>query len=149
MAFLCTTCGKSFGSSEKLRFHNQIHSEKIFTCKICDKTVIGTKSFNNHIKTHQTFECTLCHSSVKLNSKTSHMKTCSNQESKNFKCSECPYIVDRHDRLKTHQQKKLSKIVANKFQCTFCQNKFSTKFNLKEHKKTHLPLPVQSKEFSV
>ena len=94
MAFLCTTCGKSFGSSEKL-----------------------------------------------------HMKTCSNQESKNFKCSECPYIVDRHDRLKTHQEKKHSKIVANKFQCTFCQNKFSTKFNLKEHKKTHLPLPVQSKEF--
>ena len=66
MASLCTTCGKSFGSDERLHFHNQIHSEKIFTCKICDKTLIGTKSFNNHIKIHQTFECTLCHSSVNL-----------------------------------------------------------------------------------
>ena len=56
MTFLCQTCGKSFGSKAKLHVYNQIHSEKILTYKICDKTLIGIKSFNNHIKIHQTYE---------------------------------------------------------------------------------------------
>ena len=74
------------------------------------------------------------------------MGTCSNQESKKFKCSECPYIVDHQDRLKTHQEKKHS--IASKFQCTYYQNKVNKKDHLKVHEKTHLPPPGQNNEFS-
>ena len=45
MTFLCQTCGKNFGSKAKLNTHKQIHSEKVLICKICDKTLIGIKSF--------------------------------------------------------------------------------------------------------
>ena len=99
MTFLCQTCGKNFGSKAKLNTHKQIHSEKVLICKICDKTLIGIKSFNNHIKIHQTYECTICEATIKMNSKTAHMKLCSNVESKKFTCKECPYVVDRQDRL--------------------------------------------------
>ena len=67
MTFLCQTCGKNFGSKAKLNTHKQIHSEKVLICKICDKTLIGIKSFNNHIKIHQTYECTICEATIKLN----------------------------------------------------------------------------------
>ena len=130
MAFLCTTCGKSFWSKDILHFHNQIHSQKNFTCKIGDETLVGTKSFNNHIKIHQTFECNLCHSSVKMNSRTTHMRTCSNQESKKFKCSECPYIVDRQDRLKTPHQ---SVIFDFKTNFDFLYEEFNLPMTLKIH----------------
>ena len=103
MTFLCPTCGKTFLSKEKLRFHKQIHSEQILTCHICDEICIGTKKFSNHLKKHQTFECSNCNSTVKLNSQGSHMKTCLKQEGKRYSCPECPYVVDRQDRLKTHQ----------------------------------------------
>ena len=56
LTFLCQTCGKSFGSKAKLHVYNQIHSEKILIYKICDKILIGIKSFNNHNKIHQTYE---------------------------------------------------------------------------------------------
>ena len=139
MTFLCQTCGKNFGSKAKLNTHKQIHSEKVLICKICDKTLIGIKSFNNHIKIHQTYECTICESTIKLNSKTAHMKLCSNVESKKFTCNECPYVVDRQDRLKTHQEKKHSKSVTSRFQCTYCQKfKVTRKIGTPVHKELAL-----------
>ena len=89
MAFLCPTCGKNFGTKAKLHSHNEMHSEKVLTCKTCDKTIVGTKNFSNHIKIHMTYECTICEETVKLNSKSAHMKICSNVESKKFNCTEC------------------------------------------------------------
>ena len=125
MTFLYPTCGKSFGSNAKLAVHNHIHSDKILTCKICEKTLIGLKSFNNHIQIHQTFECTKCEATVKMNSRSAHMKACSDVETRKFNCKECPYVVDRQDRLEKHQEKKHSKSVSNKFQCTFCQKELN------------------------
>ena len=92
MTFLCPSCGKFFLSKEKLRFHKQLHSEQIFTCQICDETCIGTKKFSNHLRIHQTFECSICNSTVKLNTKGSHIKTCSKQEGKRYSCPECPRV---------------------------------------------------------
>ena len=76
------------------------------------------------------------------------MKTFSKQEGKRYSCPECPYVVDRQDRLKTHQEKKHTKKIANSIKCTYCQNVFSSKTNQKQHEKTHLPPPAQSKEFA-
>ena len=75
------------------------------------------------------------------------MKIWFNIEGRKFSCTECPYIVDRQDRLKTHQEKKHSKSVTSRFQCTYCQKDFSTRSHLKDHEKTHVTLPVQSKNF--
>ena len=71
------------------------------------------------------------------------MKLCSNVESKKFTCKECPYVVDRQDRLKTHQEKKHSKSVSNKFQCTFCQKEFSTKSYLKDQNAVELKFQLE------
>ena len=102
MAFVCETCGKSFLTSEKLRFHRVVHGEENMKCHNCDKICIGKKAFNNHIKTHQTYECTICKETIKMNSISYHIKKCASKKGKSFGCTQCPYEVDREDRLKMH-----------------------------------------------
>ena len=51
----------------------------------------------------QIFECSIFDSTVKLNTKGSHMKTCSKQEGKRFSCPECPYVVDHQGWIKKVQ----------------------------------------------
>ena len=100
MAFVCDICGKSFLTSEKLRFHKVCHGQDENKCHICDKICTGKKAFNNHIKSHQTYECPDCGKTIKMNSISHHKSKCSPKEKKSFACSECPYEVDRQDRLK-------------------------------------------------
>ena len=52
------------------------------------------------ITTHQTYECPDCGKTIKMNSTSHHESKCSPKEKKSFACSECPYEVDRQDRLK-------------------------------------------------
>ena len=80
MTFFCPTCGgKGFGSQHKHQIHSQIHSDQILTCKICEKSLIGIMSFNNHIKIYQTYECENCEGTLKVNSRSAHMKVCCNE----------------------------------------------------------------------
>ena len=102
MAFVCDICGKSFLTSQKLRFHRVVHGEDMIKCHICDKICTGKKTFNNHIKTHQTYECQVCKETIKMNSISNHNKKCGSKQGKRFGCNECPYEVDREDRLKMH-----------------------------------------------
>ena len=100
MAFVCHICGKSFTTSEKLKYHRRCHGEEQIKCHICDEMFTGKRVFNKHIQSHQTFECSVCNETIKMNSRTSHSKKCAPIKEKSFNCSECPYVVDRQDRLK-------------------------------------------------
>ena len=84
MAFVCETCGKSFLTSEKLRFHRAVHGVENIMCHICDKICIGKKAFNNHIKTHQTYECSICKETIKMNSISYHNKKCASKKEKSL-----------------------------------------------------------------
>ena len=86
MAFVCETCGKSFLTSEKLRFHRVVHGEENMKCHICDKICIGKKSFNKHIKTHQTYEISVCKETIKMNSISYHNR----KPIKDYKSCEFP-----------------------------------------------------------
>ena len=74
-----------------------------------------------------------------MNSRTSHNKKCSPNKGKSFNCFECPYVVDRQDRLKLHIEKKHCTPSIQKFECTFCKVELSSAFNLKVHEKMHVP----------
>ena len=137
MAFVCETCGKSFLTSEKLRFHRVVHGVENMKCHICDKICIGKKAFNNHIKTHQTYECSVCKETIKMNSISYHNKKCASKKEKSFGCTQCPYEVDREDRLKMHIENKHSTASKTKFECTFCKKELSSAVKLKVHEKNH------------
>ena len=93
MAFVCETCGKSFLTSEKLRFHRVVHGEENMKCHICDKICIGKKAFNNHFKTHQTYECSICKETIKMNFISYHNKKCASKKGNSFGCTQCPMAL--------------------------------------------------------
>ena len=144
MAFVCHICGKSFTTSEKLKYHRRCHGEEQIKCHICDEMFTGKRVFNNHIQSHQTFECSVCYDTIKTYSRTSHSNKCAPIKGKSFNCSECPYVVYRQDRLKKHIENKHSTPSIQKFECTFCKVELSSASNLKAHDKNHAPPPAMS-----
>ena len=102
---ICQDCGKTFADKHKLAVHSQNHAKDEMKCHICEKICIGNKKFLNHIKLHQNFECENCGETVKLNSKTSHGKKCTGDNTV-FKCMFCPYVNNRMDRLRKHTAQK-------------------------------------------
>ena len=149
MAFVCDVCGKSFLTSQKLRFHRVVHGEDMMKCHICDKICTGKKTFNNHIKTHQTYECEVCKETIKMNSMSNHNKKCGSKEGKRFGCKECPYEVDREDRLRIHIENKHSTASKPKFECTFCKKELNSADKLKVHEKKHASSTLKEQGMSL
>ena len=147
MAFVCHHCGKSFTSAVKLNAHKAVHDETEIKCHICDKVFTGKKKFNNHIQNHQTFECEICNQTVKMGSRGNHSRKCGQKEAKVFACSECPYEVDRQDRLNLHKEKKHSTPTFEKFECMFCKSEFGSRKDLNVHVKSHAPPSSNPQEF--
>ena len=122
MNSLCSDYGKAFATVNLLNIHKINHDKDDIKCEVCDVICIGKKKFLNHMKIHQTFECLNCNETVKLNSKSSHMKKCHEKEF--FQCDECPYESNRMDNLNTHKVKcHKDKMPEVKYSCNFaCPN---------------------------
>lgn len=61
--YICSECGRSFGSLDSLKSHFYTHtSERPFACPLCEKTFKSKAKLRNHTRTHQgrRYECTLC-----------------------------------------------------------------------------------------
>ena len=66
-----------------------------------------------------------------MNSTSYHNKKCASKKEKSFGCTQCPYEVDREDRLKMHIENKHSTASKTKFECTFCKKELSSVVKLK------------------
>ncbi|CRL04796.1 CLUMA_CG017852, isoform A [Clunio marinus] len=86
--FICDICSKAFKSSNNLRTHEAVHSERAYLCRYCEKTFLRLQDVRIHEKTHKKlreFHCMekSCNKTFNQQSNLlSHIKTVSPQTTK-------------------------------------------------------------------
>ena len=67
MPFVCSLCGKCYGSAGGLQHHTRLHDGKIYVCPVCDSTFSQSGTMNRHLRTvHNTGQCSVCRGIFKL-----------------------------------------------------------------------------------
>ena len=114
----CTQCTKSFPTSDILKYHLRVHSERHFRCSLWDKSFKDSSWLRIHIRDHT--------------------------GEKPFSCTLCPKSFVRHDSLKAHSR---THAWEKPFICTLCQMFFARPGYLKAYSRSHtgekhLHLPI-------
>ncbi|XP_058812681.1 zinc finger protein 267-like [Topomyia yanbarensis] len=116
--YKCSTCQRSFNRKRALDAHKEsIHEGRVFSCKICGKTMGWRKTLQRHMKSHEEnyykHKCIIC---LKLFSRPSHLRL----------------------HMTTHSGEKV--------RCPLCSSGFRCNYNLGEHlKKIHKMDSISSK----
>ncbi|XP_050442284.1 zinc finger protein ZFP2-like [Adelges cooleyi] len=161
--FSCPTCGKLFLTDSRLKIHqNAFHSEKIFSCDICNVRCKSKPTLRTHMRKHSgMFTCSYCNLTTASNAAlvthirvhtgekpfvcdmcgnsyasklglTSHKRT--HLHEKLFKCNICGYTGSSHSSIYIHKQTHNS----NKpYVCDVCGKTFKIKVRLVDHQKIH------------
>ncbi|XP_035785630.1 uncharacterized protein LOC118463264 [Anopheles albimanus] len=115
--FVCQQCGEVFHSQAKMAWHQEIHEKQPKSCPYCREKFIHRNSLTRHIRL-------------------SHTEKYAKLELKTEPCTVCnqPYTrtsMRRH--METHglAEERLA------FACSICNKRFTTNWNLKQHKWTH------------
>uniref|UniRef100_A0A2M4A4G6 C2H2-type domain-containing protein n=1 Tax=Anopheles triannulatus TaxID=58253 RepID=A0A2M4A4G6_9DIPT len=115
--FVCQQCGEVFHSQAKMTWHQEIHEKQPKSCPYCREKFIHRNSLTRHIRL-------------------SHTEKYAKLELKTEPCTVCnqPYTrtsMRRH--METHglAEERLA------FACSICNKRFTTNWNLKQHKWTH------------
>lgn len=147
MEYKCVedNCGKSFRTSNDLKSHQKIHSNKrLLKCKNCPKTFNHITSLRNHMSVHtgeKKFQCNYCAKFFSLlgNLKV-HIKSVHTNE-RSFECSVCGKTFARTSNLAEHLN--IHKGL-RPYKCTEivngvpCNKAFSNSSTLGKHRKIHL-----------
>lgn len=149
--FKCFECGKALSTVWSLKKHLLRHSNKEYSCPLCQKKYLVPIYVRNHvIATHgmqkedfsyemipeiasqpksTAYECYLCHRTFR-----SEYKLCSHMSvhrlSPNY-CRFCGKLFNSLDRLSEHIQ--LHKNKPTIFKCSICEKLFATKKRLQVH----------------
>jgi uncharacterized Zn-finger protein len=145
--FLCSDCGKNFGTKGALKEHQIIHSSEFpFACKFCSKKFKNGPRLKTHEDTHQasTYICTEC--GLALNTKrTLKMHMVVHSDNKKFKCSYCQSSFKRSKALKNHL---ILHTGLRPYSCPFCDKTFANGSNCRSHKKKAHPEELKAFEAS-
>ena len=61
MPYVCSLCGKCYGSLRGLQHHKSVHEGKIYMCPVCDAKFSQTGNMFRHLKlVHDSRQCSLC-----------------------------------------------------------------------------------------
>uniref|UniRef100_A0A182M1U3 C2H2-type domain-containing protein n=1 Tax=Anopheles culicifacies TaxID=139723 RepID=A0A182M1U3_9DIPT len=113
--YVCQLCGEVFHTHAKMEWHKETHEKKPKSCPYCREKFIHRNSLTRHIRL-------------------SHTDKYAKLENKTEPCSICqqPYTktsMRRH--METHTKERMA------YACGICNKRFTTNWNLKQHKWTH------------
>ncbi|XP_045169569.2 zinc finger protein 429-like [Mercenaria mercenaria] len=110
--FTCDECGKSFKALSYLRQHSQTHrKERNIQCPVCAKTFLYKNVLRIHLLTHS--------------------------ENRPHHCNICGKGFKRQHDILVHKEGVHEAV--EKYPCTDCDKKFTTKDRLRKHRLIHLP----------
>ena len=73
MPYVCSLCGKCYGSAGGLQHHMRAHDGKSYVCPVCDSTFSQSGTMNRHLKTvHNSGQCSICKGIFKLGDDYNH-----------------------------------------------------------------------------
>ncbi|XP_053678147.1 uncharacterized protein LOC128728544 [Anopheles nili] len=113
--FVCQLCGEVFYTAAKMEWHKETHEKKPKSCPYCREKFIHRNSLTRHIRLSHTDKY------AKLENKTEPCTVCQQPYTKTS--------MRRH--LETHTTERMA------YACGICNKRFTTNWNLKQHKWTH------------
>nr|XP_054760989.1 zinc finger protein 665-like [Lytechinus pictus] len=135
--FSCQDCGKTFDQLGYLRYHMQMHEQKLsFQCKLCDRRFSKIANLKVHLKSHinKEHQCDACFKSFRKESTLqAHQVNCNNTK-KYFVCCKCNRVLCSKDSLQRHERMHLG---LKPFKCPACHLSYGDKSTLKRHMVTH------------
>lgn len=112
------------------------HSERPFSCSICDKSFTLEFNLLKHLKLHageKPFQCSNCGKTfTQLFNLTSHQRMHTGE--KPFPCSQCGKSFSQASKLKTHLRIHTGE---KPYVCQTCEKRFSDSSTLNKHQRTH------------
>ncbi|GBP42755.1 Zinc finger protein 208 [Eumeta japonica] len=131
---LCTKCGVSFDTKNKLRTHEQRSHGRKFKCLVCPEMFPSHYKRSQHMaeehKNRSQVKCLYCPKKFVFRSMMmSHLRDTHLKE-KNHVCGVCGWRAFSVNRLKNHMYKHSGE---KQFKCTVCEKAFTTKKIMKAH----------------
>lgn len=134
----CSLCGKVFGTHRKMRCHiSAYHDRTIVQCDICQKHGIGRKAMRDHMNAHKSVTCNKCGELVKANSYPEHKQKCQ-KILPSIRCphDNCDFRANYTSRIRRHiKRSKHIKNIGEKHRCSFCNDTFVKKIDLRDHRR--------------
>ena len=144
MKFKCTTCGKSFGSQLKLKYHMRTHTKnQVVECPVCNKKLSAPKYLKSHMNIHTGHRPFICHicgksftssDSCRSRVRNVHPKDSSGPREKRFKCTFCDHTTFSQHLLRKHVTMRHTE---KAHACTECDKHFPFAYMLKDHMRLH------------
>ncbi|RUS81538.1 hypothetical protein EGW08_010708, partial [Elysia chlorotica] len=134
MPYVCSLCGKCYGSLRGLQHHKSMHEGKIYLCPVCDAKFSQTGNMFRHLKVvHDSKQCSICKGVFKSMSDLHFHITQKHSDSCPFKCPECGRGYMSSGGLSLHRASHRGKL----YECPVCNLKFGQKGNAKRHLRSH------------
>lgn len=167
--YRCHDCGKTFGKSSHLEYHQRCHfEEKLFQCRVCKKAFKWRSNCVRHEKIHtgvKPYKCSSCEkafyrlSAYRLHQETHTKKKCESiqykealtctldlnhhltdeSEEKHLDCSQCGKSFCCKSYVLQHQRIHTQE---KPYKCTRCRKTFRWRSNFSRHMRLH-----QTREF--
>ncbi|OXA40187.1 zinc finger protein 525 [Folsomia candida] len=143
-AYVCSTCGRSFGQLTVMKCHETIHLEKstrrIFKCELCPQTFLGRAILQRHVQfvheRQRNHPCTFCDKrfstsdNMRRHVEARHPST----KEKIHSCDKCKYMSHSKLYLARHARRHNPAI---RLECYFCKKQFIRFSELVTHCRRH------------